>query len=306
MRVLITWSSKHGGTEGIGRALGDALRAEGLDVELVRAEDAPSLERFDAVVVGGALYANRWRAPAHRFVTHHIAQLRRIPVWFFSSGPLDDSAERTDIAPTNEVSVLMERVGAQGHVTFGGRLAADAKGFPASAMAKARSGDWRNESQIRAWAHELAAALPTARPRPFVDPPARSFARLFAHALAGWAPCALALGALSLVTSAGVAVALDIALTPIVFALVARHYFTARGSRDPLPTALSFTAVAAILDVAIVPHLVRTPELTPGNVAGLVVHLLFVSLSTWATGAVCATLPWRRPGEAPSASHPAE
>ena len=31
---------------------------------------------------------------------------------------------------------MMEKVGAKGHVTFGGRLPADAKGFPASAMAK--------------------------------------------------------------------------------------------------------------------------------------------------------------------------
>jgi len=33
-----------------------------------------------------------------------------------------------------EVAVLMERVGARGHVTFGGRLSADAKGFPAAAQ----------------------------------------------------------------------------------------------------------------------------------------------------------------------------
>jgi len=63
-------------------------------------------------------------------------QLRRVPVWFFSSGPLDDCAERGTIPPTREVRALMDRVGAQGHVTFGGQLAPDARGFPASAMAK--------------------------------------------------------------------------------------------------------------------------------------------------------------------------
>jgi len=76
--------------------------------------------------------------------------LRHIPVWLFSSGPLDDSADHDAIAPTRDVAVLMERVGALGHATFGGRLSADAKGFPASAMARKRSGDWRNPAAGRA------------------------------------------------------------------------------------------------------------------------------------------------------------
>jgi menaquinone-dependent protoporphyrinogen oxidase len=55
----------------------------------------------------------------------------------------------------------MERVGARGHVTFGGRLAPDAKGFPASAMAKKNGGDWRDAEQVRAWFHAIAPELRT-------------------------------------------------------------------------------------------------------------------------------------------------
>jgi menaquinone-dependent protoporphyrinogen oxidase len=58
----------------------------------------------------------------------------------FSSGPLDASTEEKDIPPTRLVSILGERVGAQGRVTFGGRLEPTVKGFPASAIAKTRSG----------------------------------------------------------------------------------------------------------------------------------------------------------------------
>ena len=46
---------------------------------------------------------------------------------------------------------MMEKVGAKGHITLGGRLPADAKGFPASAMAKKMAGDWRNLEEARAW-----------------------------------------------------------------------------------------------------------------------------------------------------------
>jgi len=143
MRVLVTWGSKRGGTEGIARIVGEALQHEGLDVDVLPAQAAAKATSFDAVIVGGALYANRWHPAARRFVNRQEKRLRDVPVWFFSSGPLDDSAERTTIAPTRQVSVLMERVGAKGHATFGGRLTPDARGFPASAMAKKRSGDWR-------------------------------------------------------------------------------------------------------------------------------------------------------------------
>jgi menaquinone-dependent protoporphyrinogen oxidase len=53
----------------------------------------------------------------------------------------------------------MDRVGSRGHATFGGRLPADAKGFPASAMAKELSGDWRDAEQIRGWADEIVDEL---------------------------------------------------------------------------------------------------------------------------------------------------
>ena len=59
----------------------------------------------------------------------------------------------------------MERVGALGHATFGGRLPADARDFPASAMAKKHAGDWRNPSACTGLGRaEIAEALPTARP----------------------------------------------------------------------------------------------------------------------------------------------
>ena len=53
----------------------------------------------------------------------------------------------------------MRRVNARDHVTFGGRLAPDAKGFPASAMAKKKAGDWRDPTQVKAWVHGIAAQL---------------------------------------------------------------------------------------------------------------------------------------------------
>jgi menaquinone-dependent protoporphyrinogen oxidase len=159
MRVLIAFGSKRGGTAGVADMIGDALREAGCETVVSPADGIYDLAEFDAVVVVGALYANRWHRDARRFVRRHTAPLRELPVWLVSSGPLDDSAEHQDIPPTKQVAKLAKRVGARGHVTFGGRLSPNATGFPASAMAKTRAGDWRDQTHIRSWAESLVAAL---------------------------------------------------------------------------------------------------------------------------------------------------
>jgi menaquinone-dependent protoporphyrinogen oxidase len=161
MSVLVTYGSKRGGTEGLAQIVADCLSEEGFTVDITPAGKVRGVNGYDAVIVGGALYALRWHRAARRFVKRHTAELRLRPVYFFSSGPLDDSASQKDIPPVKGVEKLMRRVGAKGHVTFGGRLSSDAKGFPASAMAKKNAGDWRDPAQVRAWASSIAPALRT-------------------------------------------------------------------------------------------------------------------------------------------------
>ena len=79
-------------------------------------------------------------------------------MWLFSRGPLNGSAVE-EIPPVPQVEELARRIGARGHATFGGRLPADAKGFPASAMAKTHAGDWRDSERIRGWAADVAMEL---------------------------------------------------------------------------------------------------------------------------------------------------
>ena len=163
MSVLVVHGSKRGGTEGLAQMVADALRQEGFTAEVAAARDAGHVEGYEAVVVGGALYAFRWHRDARRFVKRHARQLRDRPTYLFSSGPLDDSASHKEIPPVKGVQQLMDKIGARGHVTFGGRLAPDAKGFPASAMAKKSSGDWRDPQQVRDWVRGLVADLRSSR-----------------------------------------------------------------------------------------------------------------------------------------------
>lgn len=159
MKVLVAYGSKRDGTAGLAAMLAVDLRARGFSVDVEDAAADPSVDGYDAVVVGGALYAGRWHADARRFVKRNARELRRRPVFLFSSGPLDESAATGDVPPTRQVRKLMQRVGAEDHKTFGGRLDADASGFAAHAMAKDHAGDWRDAADVNHWAARIAARL---------------------------------------------------------------------------------------------------------------------------------------------------
>ena len=155
MKVLVTYGSKLGGTEGLAAMVGDELRHAGCDVDVRPAAEVTEVAGYDAVIVGGALYASRWHRDAARFVRRHRRELRDRPVWLFSSGPLDESAETKEVAPVGQVRKLMRQIDAAGHQTFGGRLAPDADGFIARSMAKKLSGDWRSPQHVARWTAEI-------------------------------------------------------------------------------------------------------------------------------------------------------
>ncbi|HEX6219834.1 MAG TPA: flavodoxin domain-containing protein [Acidimicrobiia bacterium] len=157
MRVLVAYASKHGGTLGLAEWLTDALRESGLEVTLSPAEEVGDISGFDAIVLGGCLYVFRWHADARRFVKRHRDALSTKPVWLFSSGPLDETASETTIPPVRFVRKTITRLGARGHKTFGGRL------LP-RAGATLPVGDWRDRSQVEAWAAEIADELAEVAP----------------------------------------------------------------------------------------------------------------------------------------------
>lgn len=163
MQVLVVYGSGMGGTFGIAEVLTEALEGRGLRVECVSGSEVEGIAGWDAVVVGGGLYAGRWHSSARRFVRRHIHELRQVPVFFFSSGPLDDSASEKDIAATPSVRALMNSAETGHHRTFGGRLEeASASGLVARALVRrGEGGDFRDVAQIRTWAEEIADALAT-------------------------------------------------------------------------------------------------------------------------------------------------
>lgn len=286
MRVLITWGSKRGGTEGIAQMIGEALRDAGVDVDLRPAESVREWPTgIDAAIVGGALYVNRWHPDARRFVRRHAKHLQRLPVWMFSSGPLDTSADEMSIPPAPQVQALMHRVGAQGHTTFGGRLAGDAVGSPAVvAMAKEHGGDFRDPERIRAWALEVASKLPEAKPYGEIDMPGSSLPSVIANGFAGWMSAAFLSSLLaSFLSSSALVAALQWIVTITVFARLSVRYFRLSGARAPLPTALSWMLVYVAMEV------VRRAVLGEQSALfslGVWLPLALVFVASWITGLI--------------------
>ena len=128
-RVLVTFGSKHGATAEIAGAVAETLRGCGLDVECVEAGNVDSLDGYDAVILGSAVYMRRWRREARGFVRHFAGELAQRPFWVFSSGPVGDPAKDNAawLEPGRTIREL-ERLGVREHVVFGGRSASKAMG----------------------------------------------------------------------------------------------------------------------------------------------------------------------------------
>lgn len=159
-RALVAYGSKNGSTAEIADFIASVLRDHGIEAESRPASDVRDVRAYDVVVLGGALYTGRWHRDARRFARRHRHALAECPVWLFSSGPLDPSASQRDVAPTPGARRAERRLGAEEHVTFGGRLQAGARGRVARMLLdQGRGGDFRDFPRIAAWAERIAKDL---------------------------------------------------------------------------------------------------------------------------------------------------
>jgi menaquinone-dependent protoporphyrinogen oxidase len=158
VQVLVTYGSTRGGTAGLAHLVADAFVRHQIRAEVRRGPDVRDLDGYDAVIVGGALYSNRWHPDAVGFVGRHRSELRQLPVWFFSSGPLDDSARSGAVAPVPQVNALAREVEIRGHMTFGGLLDRRPTGL-LGLFAYGQEGDFRDRSHVAEWVERIAGEL---------------------------------------------------------------------------------------------------------------------------------------------------
>jgi menaquinone-dependent protoporphyrinogen oxidase len=184
-RVQVVCASRHGGTAGIARRIGDVISASGSEAVVVDAADRPDPAGFDAYVVGAGVYMGSWLKAGTDWLEAHRSELAARPVWLFSSGPLPGSTKETAdgdpltnaLGPSEgpgsggrkKIDALAAAIHPRDHRVFQGAF--DPKDPPKSMserlvrmMPAAKkilpTGDFREWDAIEAWARQVAAELP--------------------------------------------------------------------------------------------------------------------------------------------------
>ncbi len=164
-RVLVSAASGHGSTTEIARVIGDTLANNRIAVDIVPPAVVDSIEDYDAVILGSAVYAGHWLGPARDFAIRFRGSLAVRPVWLFSSGPVGDPPRKPEPA---EVTRIRQAFPVCGHRVFAGKLDPQALSVmertSLAVFRPGRRGDFRDWETITQWADGIAADL-TALPR---------------------------------------------------------------------------------------------------------------------------------------------
>lgn len=183
-RIQVVYASRHGGTEGIARSIGDTLKDCGADAVVVDAATHPNATGFDGYVIGSGVYMGAWLKDGLEFLDRNTAKLADKPVWLFSSGPLPNTAvaQRSDdpienaLGPADgpgsggrkKVEALAQAVRVRDHVVFEGAFNPDAA--PTNLIERVvrvipaikkvlPAGDFRPWPKIETWARQIATDM---------------------------------------------------------------------------------------------------------------------------------------------------
>jgi menaquinone-dependent protoporphyrinogen oxidase len=163
-RVIVAYATRSGSTRGVAEQIAERLRATGLDVDSIPAERVAGAE-FDALVLGSAVFDQRWMPAAVQLVHDIAPALQGRPVWLFSVGMLGDDRRVFGSLVRREpkdIAELRGLVRARDYRVFAGAIAREQWPPVSRLFARAlgvRIGDNRNWPAIEAWADGIAREL---------------------------------------------------------------------------------------------------------------------------------------------------
>jgi menaquinone-dependent protoporphyrinogen oxidase len=165
-KILVTYATKHHSTAEIAEAIAEELRrSPAATVESQPVESVKDIAGYDAVVLGSAVYVGQWQGPAADFLKDHEQELAQRPVWIFSSGPTGEGDPAVILKGwelPEALKPIVDRIKPRDVAVFHGNLDAKKLNLFEKAMVKgvkAPMGDFRNWTEIRAWAANIAREL---------------------------------------------------------------------------------------------------------------------------------------------------
>lgn len=173
--ILVTYASKYGATKEIAEKIGEGLRQEGLQAEVLPVDRIRDLTPYKAVILGSAVYIGKWNKEAVVFLQTHAETLVDRPVWLFSSGPtgegdpvelLEGWRLPADLQP------VVDRIHPRNIAVFHGYINPDKINFiekwAVKSVVKKPFGDFRDWDMIVSWTTTIAEALKNPEPAPTV------------------------------------------------------------------------------------------------------------------------------------------
>ena len=157
--ILLAYATRYGSTQEVAETITAALREAGFEVDVQPMQEVKTLDHYDAVVLGAAIYNARWHPDAHYFLSQYQETLRKRPVAIFALGPLSTSdaammRSRRQLDKELEKYSWLKPVAVE---MFVGKMDPAKLGFFERLISAAS--DHRDWEAIRAWANELPTQL---------------------------------------------------------------------------------------------------------------------------------------------------
>jgi menaquinone-dependent protoporphyrinogen oxidase len=164
--ILVTYASKYGATKEIAEKIGEVLRQEGLQVDILPVEGVRDLNGYEAVILGSAVYIGKWQKEVVTFLQTHVTGLSERPVSIFSSGPTGegDPVELVDgLRLPAILQPVVDRIQPRDITVFHGHINPNKINFiekwAIKSLVKKPFGDFRDWDSIVTWATMIANAL---------------------------------------------------------------------------------------------------------------------------------------------------
>jgi len=78
-KILVTYASRFGSTEGVAKSIAATLSENGMKVDVLPMREVRDLSAYDAVVAGSAINGGAWLPEAIQWMCDHQAELKRKP-----------------------------------------------------------------------------------------------------------------------------------------------------------------------------------------------------------------------------------
>jgi menaquinone-dependent protoporphyrinogen oxidase len=168
-KILVTYSTKYGSTQGVAEAIAEVLLNEGYAVDLHPTRDVKSLADYQVVILGTPIYAGSLLSDTSKFLTRFITDLEKLPSVLFVLGPMGNTIQEMRGVQTQLDANLKKFPSYQPVATriFVGALDLSKLRFPDSLIKlfratpanPMRSSDLRDWKAIRDWAGSLPNLL---------------------------------------------------------------------------------------------------------------------------------------------------